>query len=469
MYRRSLTLVLTAGLAGCAALGPSPGDTMPPAVELAWSETLRERLPVTETPVTPLRERITEPQLAALVESALAANVDVSIARQRIAEARALAGVELAGFRPQLSVSASVTDQQLSENGLLPAGRIPGFEADQTIYEAGFDASWELDLFGRRRVTDDLGALRIAEAEFELVGAEDSLVAEITRNWLEYQSATAEVALLDIIVDRQQALFDATERRRRGGEASDFDVELARAQLMATQARLPSATRAKALARNRLAVLMGQSPAALTLPAVDVTGPPWRAATAIDVTLSDVLRRRPDVRAAEVRYAQAARNSDLARLEFYPRLTLFASAGPESTSTSNLTDSASLATAIGGLIDWAIFDGKRRRLQRDAATSRQAEAALAYRGVVLAAASDIESSAVRLATSSAEAAQQRAIAESRQRLSEMAQRRFDGGTVPVMTLLEAERDWADARIALVRLQTRAMIESLALQKALGVI
>ena len=136
-------------LAGCSGLGPTPGDTTPPDVSAPWSAALTSQLPVADGTVPPLRERISDPQLAALVTTALAENVDTQIARERIVEARALVGLDQAGLGLQLGVDAGVTDQRLSENGVLPAGRIPGFEPNQTLYEAGFDASWELDLFGR--------------------------------------------------------------------------------------------------------------------------------------------------------------------------------------------------------------------------------------------------------------------------------------------------------------------------------
>ncbi|MEM6483391.1 MAG: TolC family protein [Pseudomonadota bacterium] len=307
---RWLVVMTSMALAGCVGIG----DTAPPEAPFEWSESLREVLPAAEAPVRPRRERITDPQLAALVDKALADSLDVQTARDRINEARALAGVDLSQFRLQLGVSAGATEQQLSENGLLPAGRIPGFETDQTIYEAGFDASWELGLLGRRATVADLGALRVAAPELELAGVEASLVAEIVRRYIEHQRTVSEQTLLGTIVDRSQALLEATQKRRDHGEASDFDVELASAQLMAARARLPGAQRAQRVAAHRLVTLTGQPPSALSLASAEGATAAWTLGTSLEATTSDVLRRRPDIRLAEVRYAQSVRDLDLARL-----------------------------------------------------------------------------------------------------------------------------------------------------------
>ncbi|MEO1320715.1 MAG: efflux transporter outer membrane subunit [Pseudomonadota bacterium] len=454
-------------LAGCAGLGPTAGDTTPPNVNPAWSAALAYQLPAADDTVPPLRERISDPQLATLVTTALTANVDTQIARERIVEARALAGLDQAELRLQLAVDAGVTDQRLSENGVLPAGRIPGFEPNQTLYEAGFDASWELDLFGRRGAVRDRAALRVALQETELADTEASLVAEIVRRYVEYNQYAAELALLDIVVQKQRALFDATVQRRDHGEASDYDVALAKAELAAAQTRVPGVRRAQRIAHHRLAVLTGQAPAALTIEPAPPGTAPWSQAMVIDATPSSILRRRPDVRVAEIRYAQSVRDSDLARLDFYPKVTLFAAAGPEATSRGDLTDSASLASAIGALFEWAVLDGGRRQANLDATESREAQSALAYRRSVLSALEELENAAVLVTEAESQYEVQAKLLSTREQLADAARRRFEGGTVSLLTILESERDLADARIEANRAHAKRHTEVLALEKALG--
>lgn len=425
------------------------------------------QLPAADDTVPRLRERISDPQLATLVTTALAVNIDTQIARERIVEARALVGLDQADLGLQLAIDAGVTDQRLSENGVLPAGRVPGFEPNQTLYEAGFDASWELDLFGRREAVRDRAVLRVALQTTELADTEASLVAEIIRRYVEYNQHAAERALLDTVVQKQRLLLNATSQRRDHGEASEYDVALAKAQLAAAKARAPGVDRAQRIAHHRLAILTGQAPAALTIEPTQLATTPWSHASVMDATPSSILRRRPDVRLAEIRYAQSVRDSDLSRLDFYPKLTLFAAVGPESTTRGDLTDSASLASAIGALFEWAVLDGGRREANLKVSESREAQSALAYRRSVLNALEELENAAVLVTEAESQYEVQAELLSTREQLADMARRRFEGGTVSLLTILESERDLADAMIEANRAQAKRYTEALALEKALG--
>lgn len=468
----SMFIALGASLSGCANLGDKPGPTTPAEVDIEWTDALQKRLPPMEGTLLPLRDRITDPELQSLIAAALDGNVTLQTARERIREARLLANIDLSRFRPQLAAAASVTDQTLSENGLLPAGRIPGFESDQTIYEFAFDASWEIDLFGRRAVTEDLGELRVLAQQSELVSVEDSLVVEVVRRYIEYQHAAHEATLLETLIDKQARMLAATQRRFEQGEASDIDVKTSEVELLAIQARQPAIAQSQTLAQFRLAILVGQAPASLALaqavPDSLETGP-WTSVGALDTTHTDALRRRPDIRLAEIRYAQARRESDLTTLEFYPRITLFGSIGPESTNSSTLTDAASLASALGGLIEWALFDGGRRKFQREASELQITQAELAYRDSVLNAAEDIESNIVTLSNTEMEYVRYARIAETLGDIFAMTERRFAGGELSRVSVLQAEREWLEAKIVRDQLNAKRLLDLLALEKSLGAI
>ncbi|MEL7311552.1 MAG: TolC family protein [Pseudomonadota bacterium] len=468
----SIFVALGASLGGCTGLSGSHQSTAPAEVTIEWTDALQKRIPSIDSAVPPLRDRITEPELQSIIAAALDGNLDLKVARARIREARLLARVDVSRFRPQLATAASITDQTLSENGVLPAGRIPGFESDQTIYEAAFDASWEIDLFGRRDITEDLGELRVLAQQSELASVEDSLVVEVVRRYVEYQQAAHEAALLDSLIDRQITILAATQRRFEQGEASDVDVKMSEVELLAIQARRPAIAQAQTLAQFRLAILAGQSPgsmAATPVVADSLAKGPWTSVDALDTTHTDALRRRPDIRLAEIRYAQAVRESDLATLEFYPRITLFGSIGPESTNSSTLTDAASLASALGGLVEWALFDGGRRRFQREASLSQTAQAELAYRDSVLNAAEDIESNVVTLSNTEMEYVRYARIAETLGDIFAMTERRFVGGELSRVSVLQAEREWLEARIVRDQLNTKRLLDLLALEKSLGAI
>jgi outer membrane protein, multidrug efflux system len=469
--KSSLFLALafaTSMVSGCANLRV---EKSPPLVAIApgaWSGYLQASGIGIGAPPLPLWQSLHDPLLTDLVEQARAANLDIAIATSRVREARASERAQVAAQGPNVGVGGSASANRQSENGLIPAGRVPGIATEYALFDASFDASWELDLFGRKDARRDVAAAQVQSQEESLRDVQTSLTAELCRTYITLRGAQAEQQKLAFIVDRQQRLLAAIRLKRRHGEVSDLDVERAVAQLSDYQARQPALETAIRSAVYRLSVLTGQQPDTLTA-ALIIAAPlpePEQEMTA-DIS-SDVLRRRADVRKSEREYVVAARTRDLKALDIYPTFSLFGSAGPTAKSMLDLFNPTSLAANLGALMSWPLFDGGRRRADVAAADEKRIQAELGYRRTLLGALEEVETAALRYVETGHERDKSRTTSAARARVAAMERIRFKGGTGTIPELLIAERDQAEAELSLAKLNTRTLTERIALEKALGV-
>ena len=470
MISRPFTALLVSAslLAGCASLRV---EKSPPLVEIApgaWSGYLQSSgVGIGVAPI-PLWQSLNDPVLSDLVRQAQASNLDIAIASSRVREARASERAQAAAQGPSVGVNGSATINRQSESGLIPAGRVPGIETEYTLFDAHFDASWEIDLFGRKDARRDVAKAQVQSQEEALRDVQASLTAELCRSYVSLRGAQAEKQQLAIIVDRQQRLLNAVKLKRRHGEVSDVDVERSTAQLSDYQARQPALETAIRSTIYRLSVLTGQQPNALTGSLIAVVPLPDPASEMTADISSDVLRRRADVRKAERDYIVAARNRDLKALDIYPTFSLFGSAGPTAKSLLGLFNPASLAANLGALVSWPLFDGGRRRAEVATADERRVQAELTYRRTVLVALEDVEAAALRYVEAGHERESVRTVRAARARVVNMERFRLRGGTGTVPELLTAERDQAEAELALARINTKTLTERIALEKALGI-
>lgn len=462
-------ITLTTLLAGCASLSVEPAPPLETAAPVEWSDWLAASGLQADGLAPPFWKQLEDPILDALIEKALAANPDLAVTASRLREARALARADIAALGPRLGAGGSLTAQRLSETGTLPAGRIPGIDTEQVLYDVGFDASWELGLFGRHAARRDIAEARVNAAQAGLEDARASLIAEISRDYVALRGAQAERKSLALIIDRQRQLFETVEVRRDFGEASDLDLERARIQLASFEARQPPLEADIRTRFYRLSVLTGSTPSALsTRLSHEAALPLPSQPPGYDLT-SDVLRQRADVRQAERNYFVAARNRDLTALDIYPTVSLFAGGGPNTTDLVELFDPASLALDLGALFDWVLIDGGRREALTEASDEQRVQAAFAYRRVVLRALEEVEVAAARLVEARRELQQREVVVAGRADIADMARMRFEAGTGTLMDVLETERDLAEAEIAVTRLRTQSLIEQISLEKALGLV
>lgn len=407
-----------------------------------------------------------DPTLDRLVATALSDNLDVRQAQARIAEERALRDRAAGGYAPSVGASASVTRRRQSKNGSLPIGSIPGLARDQTIHDAGFDAGWEIDLFGATRRAVQGTEARIQAAQDDATGVRVSVAAEVARSYLSLRGAQRELAAREASVQALAQTAELVGQRFHAGDAAQADVDAAQARLDAAAAGLPAIQARLRAAALGLGVLLGAPPehelALLDTTAAEVTLVPIPVGQR-----ADILRRRPDVRAAERRLAARSADIGVATAELFPKLSIGAGGGFQALDAGRLFESASQTFSVMPLISWRVFDGGRVRAQIRASEAREQQAALAYEKAVLTALGDAERALSDYQLGLGAVRRQQAALDAARRSYAHAQARFAAGDIALTDLLAEERVLRDAEDGYARTHTAAAIDLVALFKALG--
>ena len=451
-------------LLGACAVGPDYRE--PPPVDTGSGWTQPADADASQVELSTWWTSLGDPALDRLVATALLGNLDLRQAEARIAEARALRDRAAGGYAPAVEASGSVTQRRQSENGPLPISAIPGVQRDQTIYDVGFDAAWEIDLFGRTRRQVESAEASVEAAQADATDARISVVAEVARSYLALRGAQRELAAREASMDTLQQTVDLVRRRFDVGDAAEADVDAAQARLAAASAGLSGIRARSRAAALGLGVLLG-APPERELALLDTTTPEITLTPIPVGERADILRRRPDVRAAERRLAASTANIGVATAELFPKLAIGAGGGFQSLDAGNLFDSASQAFSITPLISWRIFDGGRVRAEIRASEAREEQAALAYEKAVLVALGDAER-ALSNYQHGLEAVQRQQVAvQAARRSYAHAKRRFDVGDIALTELLGEERVLRDAEDAYTRTHSATAIDLVALFKALG--
>ena len=461
MHLRNVCIGLLASVVAACAAGP---DYEAPAVEPdgEW---------VTRTPAgTPDLDawwtHFEDPVLDQLVQQALAQNLDLKVALERIAIARAARDSAAAAFAPALDARASVTERRQSENGPLPIGQIPGIERDQTIYDLGFDASWELDLAGRTRRAVEAGDAATDAAILRAEGARVAVAAEVTRAYLELRGAQQRLAARSAAVAAARRTQELVDQRVEAGESARAELARAQVEVQTLEAGLPALESRSRVSALALALLLGEPPQAVqSLLATHVEPVPLEAIPVGE--RAALLRRRPDVLAAERELAAATAEIGVATAELFPRLVIGASGGFESLDTGTLFDAASETWSIMPRISWRLFDGGRVRAGIRGAQARARIAAFEYERTVLAALNDAEQALSRYALGLEALERQRDAQSAAERSYRFAEQRYRAGETALIELLDAERALRSVEDALAATHTGAAVDLVALYKALG--
>ncbi len=396
-----------------------------------------------------------------LVEQALTNNHDLRVAAARLREARALLSEREFDRYPTVTSQASYTRERASE--ALAATR----ERDIELYDAGFDATWELDLFGRVRRSVEASAAEIGAAEANRRDVVVSLLAEVARNYFELRGTQNRLAVARRNAENQRQTLALTIALLEGGRGTELDTSRAEAQLTSTLASIPPLETAVKRALYRLGVLIGQQPTALepelsdplplpTLPTLVALGRP-----------EDLLRRRPDVRVTERNLAAATANVGVATADLFPRVTLAGSVALQATSFSGLGGSGSDTFAVGPGIFWAAFDLGRVRARIRAADARTEAALAQYEQRVLLALEETENALVAFTRQQARRDLLRASAQASEKAQNLAHLRYQFGVADFLTVLDAERTLLEAQDRLADSETQTATILVAVYKALG--
>ncbi len=405
-----------------------------------------------------------DPMLDTLVADALAANLDLRQAVARLDEARALSR-EADGERwPGLRLGAGATDSRAS------ADQSPGSpRADRDSH--GVDASarvdWEPDLFGRLRHAARAGRAEVGATASDLAALQVAVVADVVDAYVALRGAQQRLDVARANLLAQEETRDLVERGFVAGRGTAFDTARARAQAQGTAARLPPLQAQTRVLAHRLAVLTGRTPESLDAHLLAAGALPAVPPAIAPGTPGELLRRRPDVAAAEQRLQAALARGQSARAELFPRFSLAALIGSQAGDAGGLfqRDAETHAYALG--IDWSFLDRARVRSRIDVADARADGAEAAYRQAVLEAIEDTANALERRARAVEEDARLDAAMRDSAEAARLARLRRDAGAGTLLEVLEAERNRLEAEDAAVLARVRSLSGSVALYRALA--
>jgi len=460
MSRRRLPLLLVAALAGCT-VGP---DYHRPEVK-AGPEWIEKGAP---GPVDlTWWNRFGDAQLTALVNRALASSPDLAEARARLAEARANREAVQGGRLPAVTARGSGTENVVSENGQIPVAKIPAFPRSFSLFDLGFDASWELDFWGRRTRQVEGAAAREEGALFAQRDVMLTLIAEVARGYVDLRAAQADSAALEATAAAYAELARLGTLRLRAGEISQLDQDKAEATARASAAAIPDAKARAAAAAYRIAALVGAPPEEVA-PALLARAPLPSAPDAILVGIrSELLTRRPDVGRAERDLAAATADIGVAKADLFPRFSLLGSLGQQAQNPADLLSTRSTRLQIGPNFSWPIFSGGTIRAQIRAADTRSQAAAARYEKAVLGALSDSEAAINRFLNTHDALAEAEASLAREQAAFALSERRARAGEDDRLALVRARQSLIAAGRRRDQAAAAKAQAAVALYKALG--
>jgi outer membrane protein, multidrug efflux system len=461
LMKHYFAIPLAAVLLSACAVGP---DFRAPPVAPVIVQNAASPAFVTQSPEALWWQQFGDSELDSLAQRALAANLDLRSAYDRVRAARAVFVERKFDYAPHVQLEGAYThfDEQQ-----------PGFGPDRINAQSdslGFDAAWEIDLFGhvRRSVEAARADLDTERANYQ--DAQVTVAAEVARNYFELRGAQRRLAVARENLGSEQQTLELTQLLDETGRGSELDVQRSRARLKATEAAIPPLEAGEKQAGYRLAVLLGERPGAL-----DGELEPAEVATyakALPIgDPSELLRRRPDVRAAEMRLAAATARVGVATADLFPRVNVTGFVGFISGDVGRLfsTGSGSNAQAwsITPTVSWAAFDIGSVRARLHASEAQSDAAAANYEKVVLTALEDTENSFVAYSARQAQLKSLSEQAQASRRAAELADTQYREGVADFLVLLDAQRTQLDAEDSVAQAQTSVNVSVVAIYKALG--
>jgi multidrug efflux system outer membrane protein len=408
-----------------------------------------------------------DPVLDDLIARALANDLDLHIAAARLREARAIFHDQRLDRLPTIGSHAAFDRRKAQVPGFGPAGSDARIESE--TWDAGFDAFWEIDLYGRVRNQVEAARADADAAEANLHAAQVSVAAEVARNYFELRGAERRYDVAIANRDNQQETVRITRVRYELGRGTELDLASARARLAATEATLPPLIQAQRAAEHRLAVLLGRAPGSL-----EIEGGQSRDAVS-DSLLEPLaigepetlMRRRPDIHSAERQLAAATARIGVATADLFPQLSVSGFLGFITGEASQLGESASEAWSVTPTLSWAAFDLGSVRARLRAAEARADGALAFYEQTVLRALEETENAFVGYSQNQRRLAALALQAAASGRAAELARIRYREGAIDFLRLLDAERTLLEAEDAVAVAKTELNTSVVAIYKALG--
>ena len=458
-----ISALLTAVLAGCT-VGPNYQPPKP-AAPTQWHEPLGGGETNATVAAADWWRAFHDPELDSLMARAATTNLDLRLAEARVREARAARAVAGAGKWPTLDANGSYSRVRYSQNGPLPFP--PGVPLDYDVFQTGFDAAWELDVFGGVRRQTEAANANLVAVEYGREFVRVSLYAEVARNYLEVRALQDRLRITQENIKAQTDALSLTQDRFRNGLTSDLDVQQAASLLATTRAQVPALNSQLQAAMHSLDVLLAQTPGALQAE-LSAVAPVPPVPPAVPVGLpSDLLQRRPDVWQAERLLAAATADIGVATADLFPKFSLTGSAGLQSITASDWFEPGSRFWSAGPTVQWRVFDAGRIRANIRVQNARQEQALVRYEQTTLNAFKEVEDALVAYAN---EQVRHRSLADAvtaDREAVHLANQLYGNGLASFLNVLDAERSLYQSEDQLAQSERDVSLNLVTLYKALG--
>ncbi|WP_420909610.1 efflux transporter outer membrane subunit [Kaistia nematophila] len=447
-----LLLALTTALGGCVVVGP---DVEKPTVSLPMKWSAGSAVKPSKPPeLSQWWQHLGDPMLDDLVNEAVAGNLDVATAKASIREARASYRQTVGTLLPSANGSGAATRSK--SNGDV-----------SSQFQAGLDASWELDLFGGNKRAVEAARYGMDAAEEELRAALLTMIGDVASNYVTARGYQARIALARRTAASQRETAAITRNKFEAGGATAADVATAEGQASSTEAGIPSLEAAYAETVHRLSVLTGRAPGALVermkkpkpVPAPRLPIPAGIPA--------DILTARPDVRLAEAQYASATAKIGQAEAARYPSASLTGNIATNGAKLGDLGKSSSISWAFGPTLTVPIFNGGQLKAAVEVTQAQRDQSFIAYQAAVLTALEDVENAIVALSQERIRSGKLASAARSYGEANTVARTLFQAGSSSFLDVLTAERSLYSASDALIESRVAIATDYIALNKALG--
>jgi len=410
-----------------------------------------------------------DPVLTSCVEEALRANHDLRASVERVRLARAMRRMDSSRFYPRVDGRVSYTVDRLSENNprFQDAVRAGFFPRDVEYWNAGFDVTWELDVFGGTQRRVEGAVARIEGEQFRRRALMLSVAAEVARTYFELRGNQQRLGLVQDGVATGGARTRILQLKQQAGLLPGSRVRQSEAQVEQRRAMVPTLQAEIEAARYRLAVLMGRRPAD-PVAGLDEPGPLPVAEGRVPVGLpSELLLRRPDLLSVERQLAAATADIGVAKADFFPRFFLTGSPNLQSGDFTDLFSGASSAWTFGPSVQWKLFSGGRNQAQLEAARAQRAQVFIEYEATVNRVLQEVETALSRYGRAAVALCHLEAAGESLERDLEARTSREQSGLAGKLDVLEARAVWLDARLGQVDQAMVVLNHLVSLHKALG--
>jgi NodT family efflux transporter outer membrane factor (OMF) lipoprotein len=448
-------------LTGCATVGPDYIPVRPDAPE-KWHAEMDNGLVEAEPDPETLAHWWTlfnDPELNRLMQRAVSGNLDLQTAQSRIREVRALRSISRAGLFPVVDATAAASKQRSATTG--------NSTEEIEYYTAGFDAGWEIDIFGGVRRSIEASQADLETLQENLRHVLISLMAEVALNYVEVRTFQARLDVILINIKTLKETYDLNRSRYQAGIIDELSLQESLRSLESSRSFIPAIETGLSAAKNRLAVLLGKSPGELAheldekkqIPTIPIT-------VAVGIP-AETLRHRPDIRRAERSLAAQTARIGVATADLYPKFRLFGSIGLESIDSGDFFDWSNRFWSIGPGVSWRIFDAGAIRRNIEVRTARQEQALIAYQATVLDALEEVENALVAYAKEQhrRDALDRAVIAAKRAEL--LAMDRYKAGLVGFFNVLDTQRSLLALQDELNQSNGAVIANLVRLYKALG--